>query len=240
MRNQVDTRYSGAEWFDQEERIIVGGAGGVGRGLIEELCKLNHDVTVYDFDKVDIENCTTQGYSIKDVGLYKVEALRNSLKDNFDKLLTTINAPYDVEDYCPIMIAAFDNMTARKQMFNSWKQQDDRELFIDCRMLAEQFQVFFVTPDKEEEYEKTLFEDSDVEEATCTYKQTGFISKLLHGFVTSVFTNYLVNKKLEMEARIVPFYSEFLSPINMLSHELNLEEYEQVSEEYSDTLTISE
>lgn len=216
---ESDRRYHNAPWYKNKKDIIVGGCGGIGRGLIVELAKLNHNITVYDYDIVEEHNCKPQGFRRFYIGSSKVKALQSELK-NFNCNISYSRDFYDPSDVEPVMISAFDNMKARKQMFEAWKSQENRELFIDGRMLAEQFQVFVVTPGREEEYEAHLFDDSEVENEPCTFKQTGFVASIIHGYITALFCNFLVNQEHDENIRNVPFFSEYISSLNYWRYEL--------------------
>lgn len=48
----------------------------------------------------------------------------------------------------------------------------DIPIFIDGRLTAEQMQIFCVTPKYISKYKEHLFDDSEVEDAPCTMKQT--------------------------------------------------------------------
>jgi hypothetical protein len=112
----------------------------------------------------------------------------------------------------PIMFSAFDNMVGRKAMFAAWKEQEDRKIFIDGRMLAESAQIFSVVPGQEEEYEKQLFEDSEVEDQACSMKATSHCGAMTAGYMTAVFNNYIANQELDMHLREVPFKTTFELP----------------------------
>lgn len=213
-------RFKDAEWFGKQHDIILGGLGGIGNGVATELCKLNHNLYIYEFDSVEAHNCIPQGYSLEQIGLTKYKAF----EDNVKKFVKTYNiqseGKYNQDSLSSkIMFSCFDNMNARKLMFNNWKNNENRQLFIDSRLLAEVFQVFVVTPDNQDRYEEYLFDDSEVEVTPCTYKQTSHIAKMLHGYVISLFNAWLVNKKYNMEVRNLPFYSSYEAPINNWNYE---------------------
>lgn len=103
------------------------------------------------------------------------------------------------------MIAALDNMAARKQMFDYWKSRDDRELFIDGRLRANLYEVYAVTKGNEAKYEETLFMDSEVDDGPCTFKQTSYFAGLIGARITHILVNYLTNKYSGEEVSVVPF-----------------------------------
>ena len=103
------------------------------------------------------------------------------------------------------MITGFDNMKARKLAFKNWKKLDNREIFIDGRLRAAFYEVFVVTKGREDEYEATLFDDSEVQLAPCTYKQTAYFAMLIGARITHLLVNYLTNKYQNDDICELPF-----------------------------------
>ena len=95
----------------------------------------------------------------------------------------------------------------------------DTPIFIDGRLRAEQMQIFCVTPDKIEEYEKHLFDDSEVEDAPCTLKQTSHSAAMIASHMTAFFTNHLTNNNSGDIDRTVPFLWEYFIPLDYLKVE---------------------
>ena len=101
----------------------------------------------------------------------------------------------------------------------SWKKMYSvpfRNLRNNTRMRATLYEIYCVTPGKEEEYEKTLFDDREVDEGYCTFRQTAHFGMLIGARITQVVTNFLTNKNLGEEVANVPFcISEFGEPLVM-------------------------
>lgn len=214
------SRFKDAEWNIEAKEIIIGGLGGIGNGVATELAKLGHTLYIFEMDSVEYYNCIPQGYFIEQVGKPKFEAFKNTISKQVTNPQVFCEGKYEKDSLAgKIMFSCFDNMEARKNMFDNWKKLEDRKLFIDGRLLAEVFQVFVVTKGFEEEYEKYLFEDNEVENESCTYKQTSHIAKMLHGYIISMWNAWIVNSKHGAVVRSIPFYSEYIAPINMWTYE---------------------
>jgi hypothetical protein len=99
----------------------------------------------------------------------------------------------------PISISCFDNMKARKIMFNNWKKNEERLLLIDGRMTAEGIQIFTATKETENNYEKTLFEDSEVQDAPCSFKATSHTGAMIGSLITGIVNNYVTNNALKLK-----------------------------------------
>lgn len=199
-----NTRFKDALWAKQKRNIVQIGAGGIGRPTCYNIVSLGHSVTVYDFDRIENHNCIPQGYPVGRIGLYKVHAIKEGVKELWGNVkLDAIPFKFDETSLLsPIMIAAVDNMAARKLIFERWKSQENRELLIDGRMLAEYFQIFLVTPETENEYQEYLFDDADVPPMACTYQQTKHTADIIGGRITQHLCNYLAELP-------IPFKDEY-------------------------------
>lgn len=227
-------RISGAPWFERAANtcVLIGGAGGISSWLALFLTRAGINTHVIDFDTVSKVNLAGQFYTSHFIGLPKTEALGHEIRRFSDgnkymgiKNRLDSNSTYSQK----IMLAGFDNMTARQDMFGLWlnslpiNNNDDDDvyseyLFIDGRLLAEQLQIFCIRGNDQEQITKYetehLFNDSEVPDAACTFKQTSHMAAMIAGLMTGFLTNHLVNLDYKMEINEVPFYHEYLLPVN--------------------------
>lgn len=220
--SELRSRFKDAIWFPKEEtELIIGGAGGIGSWLSISLARAGFLPIVFDFDRIEAHNIGGQAYSKQDIGDLKVDALKKRVMELCNIDLFTFNSAYDENSMASAyMFSAFDNMKARKDMFNNWKKENSENpdaIFIDGRLTMEQLQIYCVTPDKIEEYEKTLFDDSEVEEDPCTLKQTSHGALMIASLMTAFFTNHLTNVVEKAPVRDVPFFYEYFIPLNLVS-----------------------
>ena len=162
-------------------------------------------------------------FSSNQVGLYKVYAAQEVIRyfsgsycnaSNF-RITPTSNI------YDKIVICGFDNMEARKILYNKWKAkakncpaaEQGEFLFIDGRMNAEEFQIFSIVGDDDynmKRYEEEfLFSDAEVAPAVCSYKQTTYCASMIASFMVNSLVNFLSNQNLENMPRQVPFYINY-------------------------------
>ena len=193
---ELTTRFKTADFMSKPTDILLVGLGGIGRGTAAELLNVGHSLTIYETDTVEAHNCIPQGYFIDQIGLTKYKAFEDTAKRQLGTAVLSriehVNKMYASDDFAsPIMIACVDNMQARKDIFENWKKQEDRQLLVDGRMLAEYFEVFCVTPETQDQYEEYMFDDSEVLPVPCTYQQTAFVAKLIHGTICQSVCNYL-------------------------------------------------
>jgi molybdopterin/thiamine biosynthesis adenylyltransferase len=203
-------RFKDAPWYKSFPNILIGGMGGIGSNTLYCLAKsIPGEYYIIDHDIVVPHNVGTQFFSATDVTKYKVDCMSSAMKGYaMESNIYPIKNRVDDSSYLPITIAAFDNMEARKFLFNIWKSNNDRELFIDGRLRSTMYQLFTVIPGREEEYEKTLFEDSEVDEGPCTFKQTTYFGMLIGARITQMIANYLSNRASDEDIAALPFCIE--------------------------------
>lgn len=215
--NENKNRFKGAMWFDKPKTILLGGAGGISSWTYFLLMRSNnHNILVVDPDTVETHNLGGQFFENTSVGEKKVNAVYNATSKFVSPfpsptgaIVGTIqdffNEENPEEELYEYVITGFDCMEARRFAYDKWKSNPSRKLFIDGRLLCEQFEVYFVTPDKEEEYEKTLFSKEEQEEASCTFKQTSHFAAMIAGVIVQGFNSFLVNDSNEGEIYHLPF-----------------------------------
>ena len=213
--NQKHRRFSGADWYDSEGRdIVVGGAGGIGSWVCLFLSRIGHTLYIYDNDTIDESNMAGQFYGIKQIGLNKAVATMENIVTFSGANDGEVSGLYDQDsETSPIVFSCFDNMSARKLMFEKWAAQDDREIFIDGRMLAEVGMVYAVEKGNEEAYRTQIFGDNEVQEADCSFKATSHCGGLIGSMMVSALNNYISNKNNGADIRVVPFRTDFELPI---------------------------
>lgn len=218
---ETAVRFSDALWAKgTKQDIFLVGAGGIGSWTALFLARTGvyENLIIQDDDKVAIENIGGQLYGLKDVGKLKVMALTEHLEyfseaDNIFTLTDRVILSDESKLDTPVVISAVDNMTTRKSLFKSWCNdledwKDAAPIFIDGRMRAEGFQIFFVTPNRIEEYKETLFDDEEVEDEPCSYRATSHFAAMLGARITQGYTNYIVNFDQEDDLFEVPFVVE--------------------------------
>ena len=209
----TSVRFSDTEWFHPGIPVIVGGAGGIGSWLTFFLARQEAKIYLFDPDIIDETNLGGQLYSKGFIGTTKEQAMQELAETFCSNENVSCMGFYNEDSITSgIVFSGFDNMKARKTMFERWKANPKREIFIDGRMLCESAQVFAVTKGREAEYERELFEDSEVEEQACSMKATSHCGAMTAGFMTSIFNNYVTNVKRKQNFREVPFKTTFELP----------------------------
>ena len=215
-------RFQGLDWYSQDNAptVVVGGAGGIGSWLSFFLARANFNVILSDFDTVEEHNIGGQFFKRNQIGRYKSEAVGNNVSEFSTNTINTYTVKITENTAThEFMFSAFDNMDARRAMFKVWKRSwnsINRPIFIDGRLNAEQFQIFCVTPENADEYERIhLFNDSEVEDAPCSAQQTTHTAAMIAGHMVGFFTNHITNINLRDEVREIPFMYEYFTPMNL-------------------------
>lgn len=219
MTNPHHARFHGLDWYDTETiksiLPIVVGAGGTGSWLALYLGRIGYSMVVVDHDIIDTSNFGGQLYRPIDSGKHKAKTTAEIVEMfTGDNLVTPIVNKFGREEgdfllTSPFMFACADSMKARREIFEEWRKQEDRELLIDSRMNSEYYEVFAVTKETEEEYEKIhLFDDSEVPDGNCSARATSHCGSACATKMIGLFNNYIANK-IEDGGRDIPFYHNF-------------------------------
>lgn len=208
VATDIGSRFSGAAWFEamQNTKIIVAGCGGIGSWFTLLAARANPEsIQLFDADNVESANLSGQLFGLEHVGMNKANALASIVQNycNYNRI-EVYNVFYTgrTRQVGPIMVCGFDNMAARKVYFNKWKEYaqshlNERCLYIDGRLNAEQFQVFCITgdrPDLMAKYEEDwLFDDSEADGVLCSYKQTSYCAAMIGGMMNNLLVNFIFN-----------------------------------------------
>lgn len=212
---QYNARFKDAPWYEKsiKEQILFVGQGGIGSNAMYCLAKtIPATYFIMDNDIIEEFNCGTQFFDYNQIGKRKVDAMIETLSIRSTAKLNPLPQKYNNE-YLPIMISGLDNMATRKQVYEEWKKHENREIYIDGRLRANLYEVYVVTKGREEDYEKTLFNDDETSDGPCTFKQTAYFGMLIGARITHVLVNYLTNKYSKEEVCSLPFkIQEFGEP----------------------------
>ena len=180
---------------------VVIGVGAVGRQVALQLAAIGTPrLVLVDHDIVAIENLAAQGFAEKEIGLTKVEAVKESCRElNSAVLVETwqerfgqnVKIQMDSPEQKKVIFCCVDSMAARKGI---WKFMEFEHFFVDTRMAAEIARVFCVTsdaPEAAEYYTTTLFTDAEAYEASCTAKTTIYCANLCAALAVSQLTKWL-------------------------------------------------
>lgn len=187
-----------------EERIILVGAGAVGRQVGIQLAAGGAmNVNVVDFDLVELVNVATQGYSYHDVGKLKVEVLASTMaglspEGGEFSVRSDLWSPKAAAEYNPTVIfSCVDNMEARASIYKFFQKTDSVRLLVDGRMLGET--IRFITVQRgDTHYDGTLFSDERAARGRCTSQSTYYASSTLASMMIRQLTFHLRDYSLSV------------------------------------------
>ena len=125
-------------------KIAIAGIGGLGSYIAVSLARAGiGGLLLVDFDKVDISNLNRQHYSIKHIGKYKTEALKEQIKEinpftdikTLNKKVTSYNAA-DIFGQYKIVIEAFDIAEQKAMIVNTLLSQCKNTKIISASGMA--------------------------------------------------------------------------------------------------------
>lgn len=170
------------------QKIAIIGAGSIGGWTALCLGKLGcQDITIFDFDNVELHNAGSQIYKASDEGDSKVDALASRLSFLLEEPIKTEKIKWtkevDLKNF-DIVIAAVDNITARKEIFEHLQGAD--LLYIDARMASNSIEIYTTQmkyPIGFKNYYKTLFEEADTLPIPCSERAVVYNVFIVAGLI---------------------------------------------------------
>lgn len=215
-------RFQDLEWSSFTKTITIAGLGGIGSWLALFLSRIGHNLLLVDYDTIEKVNLAGQFYPEDHVGKTKVSSLEESIR-SFSPGCRFLTDNKKIEEkhvkYSDIICMCFDNMDARKQTLQLFKNRiakiNENTILVDGRMQAEYFEVFLVTKDNVEQYEKEyMFDDDEVADLPCSAKATTHCGAMCAGFMTSLINNHITNIHVG-DTREVPLKASMHLPLLM-------------------------
>lgn len=214
---EINERFRSAPWYGDEVEVTIGGLGGIGSFAAMLMHKLGWNMLVYEDEDniVDMTNIGGQLYGEKSIGSNKVEALKNLFKatgHSDSSNVIYMESLFEEKSYASLIsVAAFDNMKARRMMYDNWlrtvkhKVSTEVAMFIDPRMTAEQAVLYCITkPSQLKRYEEELFSDDESADLLCSFRATPHCGAMIGAHIVTMICNQIFNKK-EHAIREVPF-----------------------------------
>lgn len=221
-------RVKGAGWFPllYKKDILVLGQGGVGSWLSLLLSRIGCNLHIFDMDIYEEHNMTGQIVKSSGIGMKKTDAIKEVIIELSPDCIVDTYGEYTTESLVnEITLCGFDNMAARKLAFERWREYlgtvADKSMcfFQDGRLNAEYLQILNIPGDREDlilQYEtEYLFPDADVSETDCTFKQTSHCAAMIASHMVGFLTNWVTNASTKSKGRQVPFFYDYIIPLNL-------------------------
>lgn len=195
-----------------EFAITIIGGGGIGSWAVFALAKMGcSNLTVVDFDKVEDKNIPSQLYKLSQVGQFKAEALKESIKDLTGVEIKTVTKKF--QEYLQngyaspkAIICAVDSMDERidiwRALLAKWMEAPDMECYIDARMGGELLRILVVNPYDDNSlryYEKKLFPSSKASKEPCTAKSIVYNTFICGGLIANLIKKYAKKEEVKFD-----------------------------------------
>jgi len=211
--SDINLRSSGITDDLKDYRYHILGCGAIGSSAAFQLIRMGaSSLTLYDMDKVEVQNVGVSRYILSDINKRKVDALSEhlmSINDTADITrvrgkFKTFRTTLDDKD---IVILGFDNMRSRlKAAKECFERNSKPYLLIDGRMGAEQYQQYTLLNPSLEAYKATWYSDAEGESTPCNAKATSYCSDMAGAFITNAVRKVLTDNPVPQE-----FYFDFPS-----------------------------
>lgn len=225
VTNETHQRFKDADFYNPNLDVIILGLGGIGSYVSNCLCRQGYEMYLYDFDTVETINIGSQLFNTSNVGKNKAEVAKELANKFGNHNVVSMGKFEEDSPVGNIMFSCFDNMKYRKIAFERWlayqtsKTKEYRDAnpnevncYLDGRMSAEQWQVYFVKSTADaKRYALTLFDDSEVPDAPCSYKATAQTGFGIGAYMSTVFLNHVANKKLGLPVRETAFETKWFA-----------------------------
>ena len=199
---------------------LVIGAGAIGRQAAIQLAAMGViELTLIDFDTVDVVNLAPQGYMPEDIGQSKVQATaawctrlnpqlvvhthaerfkRSSVKE----LACFGQAGRNLGVFCCV-----DSITARGIIWEAVKTK--AAFWVDGRMSAEVIRILASDrPPVDTHYQTTLFAQDQAHAGACTARSTIYTASIAAGLMIGQFTRWLRGMAVEKDMTLNLLASE--------------------------------
>lgn len=197
--------------------VAIIGVGAVGREVARTLaCNGVGQITMYDFDTVEIHNCTTQGYYEADVGRPKVDCTKEELLRINSKLKVDAvndrwrpnkNKKFDGVFFC------VDSLDMRATLFNYF--QEATKFIADSRIGGEQIRFLNVFDDASRaHYPTTITNDDEAYADGCHIPMIKHSAGVAANMLVQSFIQFLKGGAFLEKDRLFSLPSSDLYPIN--------------------------
>ncbi len=175
-----------------EDSVTIVGLGNIGSHAATTLAHLGvKNFHLYDPDKVEIHNLSSQNYGIKDLDKTKALALAVILQDINPEVVVEIHEHEYVGQNTgsKILVMAIDSMDGRKAICA--KMQNPAEFIIDGRVGGNQIEVY--TCKTPSEWSQTFVDKAASD--PCGGRYIAYVSTIIGGIITNQVKKLLKGEK---------------------------------------------
>jgi sulfur carrier protein ThiS adenylyltransferase len=194
----MNGRFERQEDFVPERQLqsltaTVIGVGSIGRQVALQLAAIGvRRLQLVDFDRVEMSDITTQGFSAIDVGQLKVDAVQQAVR----LIDPEISVDVVAERFRPklsvgeAVFCCVDSIAARAAISRSLRHRV--RFWVDGRMLGEVIRVLAAANKADwAHYASALFPEAEAQVGRCTAQSTIYAASIAAGLMVHQFTRWL-------------------------------------------------
>lgn len=199
------------DWLGKNKVHVVG-VGATGSHIVDTLaCMGINQIVVYDFDVVENYNLPNQIYSLEDVGMKKVDALKRHVQRKMGYDIEAIDAKVEkIENMEGYLVLCTDSMEVQKSILMSSARMNPKVLaVVETRMGIDNGRVYFFDPNLKghlQKYNSRWYSDEEAENAPCNLKSISMTAKLLAALAAGRIV--LDQRRLHEGKTETPLYNE--------------------------------
>lgn len=183
-----------------EWTIKVFGVGSVGSHFVRTAAKTGFkNIEVYDMDTVDKENIAAQAFDFKHIGMNKVDAMAEIVKEGTGLEIITHHGAIKEEDILmpeamTVYCCFFDSLPARQMLYNKLKEFPI--IWVDARVGNTHKRHYLVDGSIKEDVDNyiTTFSDGKGSELACGEKACAPINAMLSAEIVMNIINFINGK----------------------------------------------
>lgn len=180
----------------EKAHAVVIGLGNIGSHTAMALARMGvQKFTLVDFDEVEEHNLSSQAFTLADVGVSKVSALREKLLTiNRDLTIHEVMSAYQESgatlDTDTVVFSCVDSMATRYAICDLIEKQGWNGFVIDGRLGGGQLEVH---AQPASEWRATLTTDADTD--PCGARYISYTSYIIAGCIANTLKRYLQGEK---------------------------------------------
>jgi molybdopterin/thiamine biosynthesis adenylyltransferase len=188
----------------RDHHMVVVGVGAVGRQLALQAAALGvRRISLVDADEVELHNCTSQGFPTRQIGLKKVEAVAQSIRELYEATpdyLPVVSAhpewfrsipKYDGMDGSLSVMATVDSIDVRQSIWEDYREHGLGQFFGDARVGDGAVQVYCCHDDEDSSYQDSLFPAEETAPGRCTARMTVYYGAVAAGLLLGLWAEWL-------------------------------------------------
>jgi molybdopterin-synthase adenylyltransferase len=180
------------------------GVGAIGRQVALQLAAIGlRHIQLIDFDRVEPDNLTTQGYRAGDLGQLKVDAAGEAVAaiDSMIEVQRIADRFRPKQSVGEAVFCCVDSISSRASI---WRSVEHRcQLWVDGRMLGEVIRILAACDrGTRTHYASTLFSQSEAQIGQCTSRSTVYAASIAAGLMVHQFARWLRSLPLDCDSTI--------------------------------------